>query len=470
MKKKPFTDLILSPSSRKKIPTHFYGLFFTACQYALSSVILLFYSRHYGPELMGIVVHYSLPILIISAIGDFQLEKLILTGKMPEDKVAFGVIGLEWSLMLVAFLGWIFIEHDNNQAFIVKLLALVYLFSGGLSRLKFYALYQGEIKTYYIVPFLLFLAVLVFSGVAFYKNLGLLAVVLIRFCLLIFEAIYFALHVKFNFKLIYLKQSLYFVIKETKFIWPLYIATLIVFFSWNIDYIIVAKQFTDLELGVYFLAFQISHFLLVLRPFVNRILLMNYSRNIELNSLYYLRIFDINSFVYSVPVLILVGYFDYFSTWILGKGWEMLSVIFPVMLAVAFLKATTSVNAPFLYSKGKSIQDVILAITNLILLAVFVYIGALYFKLIGVAYAVLLTYVILTFIGYKLYIKPLTGISFFRIHGFSMILIFIFLLYLYCEEKYLIERNFVYRTILLLSVLGVEYYVRLRRFSASFIF
>ena len=198
------------------------------------------------------------------------------------------------------------------------------------------------------------------------------------------------------------------------FCMPLFFGGILSFFSVTADIWIVNNLLGPYELGLYWLAFSMSHVVLVIRTLINRILLPLLSNEVRAEKKIELFI-TLNGFlqIITVATVILVTYWgaDLFLL-IFGSKWLEATPLFIILFyAVAFKIISGTANS-LLHSFMKTSIDLKVAFTNTIILiplvAVFTYFGGV----MGTSIAVLVSTVIMTIYVYEAHVRKVCNLGF----------------------------------------------------------
>ncbi|KDN28689.1 hypothetical protein VFDL14_15685 [Vibrio fortis] len=207
--------------------------------------------------------------------------------------------------------------------------------------------------------------------------------------------------------------------KSQRFSYPLTIGLIVSFVYGNVDYIIIDRLIDVNSVGFYWLAYQTSHYFLAIRGSINRVVYPALSRIERSNDKEIL--FDnvnfITCFVYIIPVIVTFFLGDEFIVYVYGQEWSESVILFKIFMLVVLFKAVASSAGPLLHINGNTRNDLEVALINLILLPIAIYIMVKYYGVVGAAVGV---GVISTFSGfyvYQRYVKAITGKGYFRYFG-----------------------------------------------------
>lgn len=198
------------------------------------------------------------------------------------------------------------------------------------------------------------------------------------------------------------------------FCMPLFFGGILSFFSVTADIWIVNNLLGSYELGLYWLAFSMSHVVLVIRTLINRILLPLLSNEVSAEKK--IELFTtLNGFlqIITAATVILVTYWgaDLFLL-IFGSKWLEATPLFIILFyAVAFKIISGTANS-LLHSFMKTSIDLKVALVNTIILiplvAVFTYFGGV----IGTSIAVLVSTILMTIYVYEAHVRKVCSLGF----------------------------------------------------------
>ncbi len=214
------------------------------------------------------------------------------------------------------------------------------------------------------------------------------------------------------------------ILKEVyAFTLPIIGASVLIYFVGNVDYYIVGEFSGYTKLGYYWLAFQLSQYLLKVKTAINSVLLPAFAHPESKEEK--CRMFDmairLTATVYVLPALIILILGKYFILLVYGEKWLPSLIPLKIFLVIVVVKAVSGNAGPLLYSLGKTRQDLKLAIINAITLPVFVVIGTYYYGIVGAAVGVMLSAGFSAFYGFAKYISPETGKSIFYYYHKSVL-------------------------------------------------
>lgn len=207
------------------------------------------------------------------------------------------------------------------------------------------------------------------------------------------------------------------IIKEvTKFGWPLMGASISIFFYWNIDYYMVGELLDERQLGYYWLAFQVTHYMLQAKSALNKIAyaaFCNVDNDTQLSS-GFSALTRYTALLFSFPVLIFFLYGEQTITLLFGEKWLPATVPFQIFTLVTFLRATFGYWDAIFTKEGKTRILLLATILNSIILPFLVYLLIRIWGISGAALGVLLTICIVTpILAYRL--KKILPVSYLNI-------------------------------------------------------
>jgi len=251
------------------------------------------------------------------------------------------------------------------------------------------------------------------------------------------------------------------------FTWPIFVSSLLVYFYWNIDYYIVGTLLGNTELGYYWLAFQMSAHFLKAKSALNTVLFPAFSRltKVEDRIKAFNFLSSATAAIYLFPAIVIFIFGDIVIPFIFGEEWIKAVKPFQIFFIVVLIRAIGQNSGPLLYAYGKTKQDLILSIANAILIPLFVYPLSIIDGIEGAAFGVFLSSVAISYIGFNLYVKPLTNKGFFYYFGPSLLLLIIVFFQMgilkFFDDTYLIIKLF------FITIISMAAYYILFRTSLS---
>jgi O-antigen/teichoic acid export membrane protein len=208
---------------------------------------------------------------------------------------------------------------------------------------------------------------------------------------------------------------------------PLLLGGLFSFFSVTADIWIVNNLLGSFELGLYWLAFSMSHILLALRAVINRMLLPVLSNEVRpekkielfgaLNGLLQLAV---------VGIIIFITYWgpDLFVL-VFGSKWSEAAPLFIMLFYAVGFKVISGTANSLLHSFMKTGIDLNVALVNTVVLiplvTIFTYFGGVQ----GTAIAVVISTIVMTIYVYEVYVRKLCGLGFSYFFSYLCINLFV---------------------------------------------
>ena len=247
--------------------------------------------------------------------------------------------------------------------------------------------------------------------------------------------------------------------KSFSFGYPLLISAIIVFVYSNIDYYIIDYLMDEKALGFYWMAYQISHYLLYIRVGINKVLFPVFSKIEDFNN--QVKLFDlittITSILYFIPIFIILLFSEEIILLIYGEKWLSSAILLKIFSIVVLIKAVASNVSPLLHSYGQTKPDMELAIINLLLLPPVIYFFTLGYDTIGTATAIFIVGNISVLYAYQKYVKILIGKGYFFYFAKVLLLIIIGCIVL-LFTNYIYSISVVYKLFLLIGVIYLGYF------------
>jgi len=182
--------------------------------------------------------------------------------------------------------------------------------------------------------------------------------------------------------------------------WPLMGAAALVFFYWNVDYYMVGILLGDEQLGYYWLAFQMTQYLLVAREALSKVVFPAFCRLESDDALVtgFTMLTKYTAVVFLLPCVLMLLLGRQGVRLIFGEKWLPATVPLQIFMFLTALRAITGYWDPVFLSKGETrIMFVATAINSLVLPSLGYFLTRWY-GIVGMSAAVLLTIFIATVI------------------------------------------------------------------------
>ncbi|WP_394392266.1 oligosaccharide flippase family protein [Shewanella woodyi] len=392
------------------------ALLITLFQSAVSLVAQLSLARILSPDIFGQFATCSILVTILMALANLQCDKYIISGKGQTLQERFKASAYIEFLVAIVFFGLavfvfpLILKLMNKQELIYYSLILacsvVYT---PLTRNK--AVLDSQFK-FFKARLPQFIAQIIAAIVAIFlalNNYGLSALIAWRLCAYLLEVVILAIvYGPPRFQVVERESS-----KEIlHFIKPLYWSAVIFVLYTSFDYYILAALISNRELGLYWLSFQLTNYLLILKTTLNNILLPYYSRvedngiktallnsHTKLLTLFYLAV--------SIVCMMLSGTaIDI----VLGEEWVDMTVIFNLFTIVVMFKAFTSSFLPYLITVDKRKAELQSTVFALIVLVILLPILSIKMGIVGALMAVIIsTLLSFTYLYFKYIYRNIEG-------------------------------------------------------------
>lgn len=246
---------------------------------------------------------------------------------------------------------------------------------------------------------------------------------------------------------------------------PLLFSSILIFIYANFDYYIIDSLTTPVQLGYYWLAYQVSHYFLNARAGINKVIFPALSRFSDKNDRYeaFGVMTNLVSVLYIIPTIIMLFFGTELITYLYGIKWLPAALIFQIFFITILIKATSSNAGPLLHSEGNTKADLKLSIINLTILVPSIYFGALYYGITGAALGILFVSVISGITTYTIFVKPITGHGFIYYLWKAIFVVCISSLLLYFSN--LLELGITSKSMIFLFILILIFYVYKATFS-----
>lgn len=195
---------------------------------------------------------------------------------------------------------------------------------------------------------------------------------------------------------------------------PLFVGGTIGFITLNVDRILVTSFMGERELGLYYLAFSLSHITLILRELIARLLLPILSKQDFKEGK--IQIFGrLNGIlqIFSVVSAILITYWsDILFQFVFGEKWSDAVPIFIVLCYAALFKLVGGASATLLFSAMRTRVAFDVSVLNLVVSVPILFLTIKSSGLSGAATGVLVSIVVVTIIMYETSIKNFCNLGF----------------------------------------------------------
>lgn len=436
---------------------------------SLLQVFVLFaiqvsFARILEPADFGIFAFVSLIVMFITHFGNVNGDKYIIKHQDRIDKALNTVFTFEllWSLILVLFSIFIlpliltFIDKEHLTQYI-QLFSLI-IFYQPFAKPR--ALFEKDLSFIKAnIPMLISNLIGGIVGVLMaYNNYGIWGLIVWKLSASLIETIFiwFLSPIKPKLEIDYslLKDSL-------SFGYPLLVSGVLVFMSGNVDYYLVDLLLTEQALGLYWMAYQISHYLFFIRTGINKVLyptltkINNFKDQIKLFDL----VSSITSLIYFLPVLIILFFGQEIIVFVYGEKWLPSSILLQILSVVVLVKAVSSNVGPLLHTYSYTKVDMEVAVINLLLMIPLTFLLTYYYDTIGAAIAVFIVGNISVFYTYNFYVKKLINRGYLFYFKKIIFLIFVSLICLLIIN-YFFENELLYKLLalsFLLFLLFINY-------------
>ena len=195
--------------------------------------------------------------------------------------------------------------------------------------------------------------------------------------------------------------------------WPLMGSSILIFFYWNVDNYIIGDLLGEQQLGYYWLAFQLSQYLLQGKTVINSVLLPAFSRSNDSQDVK--KGFELatkmTAIAFLLPTIIVLVLGDPIIKFLFGEKWAPATFSFQIFMVLTALRATTQFWDPIFFWKGQTRVFLVLAIINSIIIPVLGYPMTLRFGIEGMAFSVLFSIMVITPIAAH-YLKKIIEIKY----------------------------------------------------------
>lgn len=365
-------------------------------------------ARFLLPEYFGEVALLAAYIYWIQNIVNTHVDKYYHTVSNSGEESLLLLIF--WEIALLGLLGLILVianisfDFEESNVVLFASLYLPVLF-GPIIKLK--VILEKRAKFQKIQLFLsvsYWVAFIVTVG-HLYLFPGIFTIAVWRGLLILFEAL-LTLYLTRNY-LRKCSMKLSSIFNVYRFSWPLIGSSLMAAVLYNIDYVIVGNYLDKDLLGYYWMAFTLSHYVLLFKGGLTAVILPYFAQSEK-------SIDDLgNKFNVLVRGLLLV--FAVFAVLfsrvsvavvpiIFGETWIVTAELINIMIFAVGLKLASGIMGSLLLSQKLTRQELLVATISLSVLVIAVFIGVVNFGILGAAYAILFSTILSTFISWSLFL------------------------------------------------------------------
>ena len=375
-----------------------YTLSFSMIQYILYIITQIIFARLLSPSLFGEFAMISIVVMFFFSLSNFCTDKYIIIQKTINNHRLNSLITFDFIYALLSYLIFFvliknhFIPNINYEFENSILLFGLVVFYHPFSRNK--AIFEKELnffKARYPSTVATILSSII-SIILAMKGFTLLALILWRALQYIFEALILLFLRNFNFRITILNNS-----KDIRELWkfstPLIASNIIIYFYWNIDYVIVDSLLGKTQLGYYWLAFQLGLFILRIKDAIVNVVLPVYSEN-KNQQLINDSFNKISLSVFRLFGLIFITFLffgEYIFSYTFGEKWLPALNPFLITILLSMIRSFTSFFEPILLIHKKTHFKLILAIFNAVLVPTLVYLLVKSMGIIGAPLGVLIS-------------------------------------------------------------------------------
>lgn len=190
-----------------------------------------------------------------------------------------------------------------------------------------------------------------------------------------------------------------------RFGWPLVGSGILVYFYWNVDYYLVGRYLGDEQLGYYWLAYQVTHYLLQLKDGINKVAYPAFAslKSDEDMRRGFIFLSRYTALLFLLPTVVFWVLGRETVTLVFGTTWLPSLGPFRVFVLVTALRATLNYWEPVLLTRGQTRVLLWATVMNAALLPLLGYFLTRRVGIQGTAVAVLLTILLSTpYLAYHL--------------------------------------------------------------------
>jgi len=402
--------------------------------YFIGIAMQIFFANKLSVEQVGIFAAMWIFMTMVLVFTNWNGDKYIISKKNIDNKSIDETFTFELIFSILLYLVLLFFFRDSIDNFLrIETSNLFWL---GIFFISIYyplvrtkALLEKKLHyiSAYSPAFLANIFASIIGIIFFVKGYGLWSMVIWKISVYVIEflILYFIVvhkpKVNLNFK-------------KTKniigYCWPIFFGGCISFMGTNIDKFLITILLDERELGIYWLAFSLSHMLIILRELISKLLLPILA--IQDSDKSKISIFEkLNAYIQLFGVLssILVTFWiDEVFYFILGEKWMDAVPIFIVLYYAAVFKLIAGASASLLFSVARTRIAFDISIISLFIFAPLMYIGIHFGGLFGASVSVLVSTILINIIAFETAVKGFASKGYLSYYAY--VLINIFFLYL----------------------------------------
>lgn len=443
----------MSKISRQIFDGAKYTLSFSMVQYILFIFTQVILARLISPEQFGEFAIISIYVMFFFTLSNFQSDKYIITRENINNNKFNTIVKFDLLISAANYFFFFFIVYNElfpnidyqykNQILLFGLI----VFYHPLSRKK--ALLEKELNFFnarYPATIATILSSICSIIIAF-NGYTISALILWKLLQYLFEAIILSF-----IKTVKGASNDWYYIKDLiRYSIPLLLSNIIIYFYWNVDYLIVEKLLGKEQLGYYWLAFQLGLFILKIKDAIINVVLPVYSDTEDWNSINdnFNEMSSIIFKTFACLFIVFLFFGEIVFINVFGEKWLPAYYPFLITILLSMLRSFTSFFEPILLIHNKTNYKLFLATINAILVPVLVYYFVIQIGINGAPLGVLVSNIVSSLILILL-TRDLIKINFKEIFRSIIILIIVSLIF------YLYELNWLIKIFILLSLLSIE--------------
>ncbi len=443
----------MSKISRQIFDGAKYTLSFSMVQYILFIFTQVILARLISPEQFGEFAIISIYVMFFFTFSNFQSDKYIITRENINNNKFNTIVKFDLLISAANYFFFFFIVYNElfpnidyqykNQILLFGLI----VFYHPLSRKK--ALLEKELNFFnarYPATIATILSSICSIIIAF-NGYTISALILWKLLQYLFEAIILSF-----IKTVKGSSNDWYYIKDLiRYSIPLLLSNIIIYFYWNVDYLIVEKLLGKEQLGYYWLAFQLGLFILKIKDAIINVVLPVYSDTEDWNSINdnFNEMSSIIFKTFACLFIVFLFFGEIVFINVFGEKWLPAYNPFLITILLSMLRSFTSFFEPILLIHNKTNYKLFLATINAILVPVLVYYFVIQIGINGAPLGVLVSNIVSSLILILL-TRDLIKINFKEIFRSIIILIIVSLIF------YLYELNWLIKIFILLSLLSIE--------------
>lgn len=181
---------------------------------------------------------------------------------------------------------------------------------------------------------------------------------------------------------------------------PLMGSSILIYFYWNIDYFLIQRLLGEVQLGYYWLAFQVGQFLFQIKSAIITVVFPAFSKlrdDKQIQSAFE-KLTELTTIIFLFPATMVMLFGSQIIIILYGESWSQSVFPFKIITLLSTLRVISGFWDPIIWYKGKTNLSFYMSIYMVFASTLMVYFGIHYFGINGAALGIALAYVFGTII------------------------------------------------------------------------